>query len=58
VPLLHIRFLFLEKHQNLNFLWYFKVPQANCLWVVLGKFGQILLHSQWLTICPNIGLKT
>jgi hypothetical protein len=26
----------------------------------LGKFGQILLHWQWLTACPNLGwnLKT
>ena len=23
--------LFLEKHQNLNFWWFYKVPQANCL---------------------------
>jgi hypothetical protein len=21
----------------------------------LGKFGQILLHWQWLTACPNFG---
>jgi hypothetical protein len=22
-------------------------------WAVLGRFGQILLHWQWLTTCPN-----
>jgi hypothetical protein len=25
------------------------------LWAVLGIFGQILLHWQWLTACPNLG---
>jgi hypothetical protein len=24
-------------------------------WAVLGSFGQILLHWQWLTACPNLG---
>jgi hypothetical protein len=25
------------------------------LWADLGSFGQILLHRQWLTACPNLG---
>jgi hypothetical protein len=25
------------------------------IWAVLGNFGQILLHWQWLTACPNLG---
>jgi hypothetical protein len=24
-------------------------------WAVLGSFGQILLHWQWLTACPKFG---
>jgi hypothetical protein len=51
---------FFEKNQNLNFWWDFKVSWTNCpwadfgrFWVVLGRIGQILLHWQWLSICPN-----
>jgi hypothetical protein len=61
---LHIKFIFSEKYQNLNFWWYFKVPQANCYWTnfdiiwqfwyVLGYFGQIQLLWQWLTACPHL----
>jgi hypothetical protein len=25
------------------------------IWAVLGSFGQILLHRQWLTACHNLG---
>jgi hypothetical protein len=38
-------------YKNINSWWYLKVPQANCLWVVLGKFGPIFLHWQWLRAC-------
>jgi hypothetical protein len=52
VPLLHME-VFCEKNQNLYFWWNFKVSWTNCLWVDFGSFGQILLHWQWLTTCPN-----
>ena len=42
---------FFEIHQNLNFWWYFKILQANCLWANFGSFGQILLQWQWLRAC-------
>jgi hypothetical protein len=32
--------IFSEKHQNLNFWWYFNVSRSNCLWVDFGSFGQ------------------
>jgi hypothetical protein len=58
------RIFFLEKNKNLNFWWYFKVPQANCFWAdfdkiwqfwaVLGCFGQSQLLWQWLTACPYL----
>jgi hypothetical protein len=38
VPILHRKFIFLKKDQNLNFWWYFKFPQANCFWAILGRF--------------------
>jgi hypothetical protein len=37
-------FIFKEKDQNLNFWWYFKVPQANCFWADFGRFGQFRAH--------------
>jgi hypothetical protein len=40
VPPLHTKFFIFEKYQNLNFWWYFKVPQANCLWAKFGKIWQ------------------
>jgi hypothetical protein len=40
VLLLYIEAFVFEKYQNLNFWWYFKVPQANCLWENFGKFWQ------------------
>jgi hypothetical protein len=53
---------FFEKNYNLNFWWYFKIPQAYCLWanfdkiwqfwVVLDRFEQIQLLWQWLIACP------
>ena len=53
------RLLVFWKMSNLNFWWYFKVLQANCLWTnfgnILGNFGQIILHCQWLTTCPYMG---
>jgi hypothetical protein len=51
-PSTHGSFFF-EKNQNLNFWWNFKVSWTNCLWEDFGSFGQILLHWQWLTACPN-----
>jgi hypothetical protein len=48
VPLLHVEIFIFEKHQNLDFWWYFKVSS-------LGSFGQIFLHSQWLRACLNLG---
>jgi hypothetical protein len=30
--------LFLEKNQNLNFWWNFKVSSTNCLWANFGSF--------------------
>jgi hypothetical protein len=58
VPRLCTRFLFFEKRQNLNFWWYFKVLQANCLWADFGKIWQFWADSaawQWLMIaCPHL----
>jgi hypothetical protein len=44
---LHLRIFIFEKYWNLDFWWNFKVS-------FLGSFGQILLHWQWLTACPNL----
>jgi hypothetical protein len=49
------KFLFLK---NTDFWWYFKVSSLGKFWqilAVLGRFGQIFLHSQWLRACPNLG---
>jgi hypothetical protein len=37
----------------LKFLELIVSGQINAVWAVLGSFGQILLHWQWLTACPN-----
>jgi hypothetical protein len=42
MPPLHIELFIFEKHKNLNFWWYLKVPQANCFWANFGSFGQNL----------------
>jgi hypothetical protein len=39
VPLLHIEVFVLEKNQNLNFCWNFKVPWTNCFWTDFSNFG-------------------
>jgi hypothetical protein len=47
VPLLHVEIFVFEKHQNLDFWWYFKVLLLGKFWqfwAVLGRFGQNLLH--------------
>ena len=36
---IHRTFYFWETLKSLNFWWYFKVPQANCLMVNFGRFG-------------------
>jgi hypothetical protein len=28
---------FFEKYQNLNYWWYFKVPESTSLWAMFGK---------------------
>jgi hypothetical protein len=48
----HVLLVFLKKYQDLNYWWYFKVSQANCLWVdfsrcwqfwgILGRFCRIV----------------
>jgi hypothetical protein len=37
VPILYAEKKILEKNQNQNFWWYFKVPQDNSLWIDFGK---------------------
>jgi hypothetical protein len=32
------RWFFFDKHQNLNFWWHVKDPQASCLWADFGRF--------------------
>jgi hypothetical protein len=58
---LHIEIFIFEKHLNLNFWLYFKVPQANCLWANFGSFGQFWVDSAALTVAdsmPQLGLKS
>jgi hypothetical protein len=43
--LLHIELFIFEKNQKLKFWWYFKVPQANCLWANFGKIWQFWADS-------------
>ena len=47
---LHIKICIFEKHSNFNFWWYFKVPQANCLWVDFGKSWQIWIGQNTLQL--------
>jgi hypothetical protein len=53
VPLLHVELLFYFKNTKISI---FGGISKLCLWANFGKFwsfGQILLHWQWLTACPN-----
>jgi hypothetical protein len=55
---LHIEILFLRNAKISIFNGiskFFKLIIFGQIWAVLGKFGQILLHSQWLTTCPKLG---
>jgi hypothetical protein len=36
-----------------QFLVVFQSFSFGKIWADLGRFGQILLHRQWLTACPN-----
>jgi hypothetical protein len=42
---------FFGKHQNLNFWWYFKVPQANCPW---ADFATLVVAENM----PKVRLKS
>jgi hypothetical protein len=52
---------FLEKHQILNFWWYIKVCQANCLSANFGTFGQSWANFAALLVAmsmPKLWLKS
>jgi hypothetical protein len=51
MPLLHVQILFLK---NTKILIFGEISKFH-LWADFGNFGQILLHWQWLTACPNLG---
>ena len=59
--LLHINFFFLKNFKISIFggiSKFLKLIELGRFWqilAVLDSFGQILLHWQWLTSCPNLG---
>jgi hypothetical protein len=40
MPLIRREVFYFEKRQNLNFWWYLKIPQTNCLWQNLAVLGR------------------
>jgi hypothetical protein len=55
-PLYTWKFFFLKKTKIQIFGGISKFLELIVFWQiseVLGSFGQILLHWQWLTACPN-----
>jgi hypothetical protein len=48
------KILFLKKYQNLNFWWYFKVPQANGLWADFDKIWQFWIDSVAMAVADSM----
>jgi hypothetical protein len=54
VPPLHLQIFNLKKKLKSQFLVAFKSFVFGQILAILGNFGQILLHWQWLKACPKI----